>query len=465
MVRSAPAVDADDRLTGWERAGLIGLLVLVAAFGVVTELRSAFQQTRKTDAGVYFRAAWAVHDGTSPYRITDDNDWNYHYPPTLAILLVPLADPPPDSAVAPPGWMMPYPVSIAIWYVVNVAALAAAVHLLAAAIESRGFGPPLRGPPRFGRRWWGLRIWPVVICLPMIGFTLGRGQVNLLLLLGICGMAAALLERRSLRAGLWLSLALCIKPYTGFLLLYPLWRRDGRCVLGCLLGLGIGLVLIPMAALGPERMVETYREMVDLRLIGIISGEMDPAIAGELQVTDAYFPNFAATLYKALHLDVAPADRPEELPAVYTLIGVAAGGLLTLATLGAAGWHRGRRPAGIAEIVFLGALTVVMLPMVPTLKSHYYALATVLAMGLIAAAWDRNGRATLGRGSIALFAAYAILCLITEVPEFHLLRELGLVTFATLGLWLAGLVVLWRHTRQTGTARTLPAPCGSGSPA
>ena len=51
--------------------------------------------------------------GGDLYGITDDNHWHYHYPPLLAILLTPLADPPagasrsvsrsPEHTPAPPS--------------------------------------------------------------------------------------------------------------------------------------------------------------------------------------------------------------------------------------------------------------------------------------------------------------------------------------------------------------------------
>src|SRR5574340_419747 len=84
-------------LTWPQRAGLGLLLLLFIGFGSMVELRGALQHTRKTDAGVYMRAAWAVRTGRDPYSITDDRGWHYAYPPLLAILMAPLADPPPSA--------------------------------------------------------------------------------------------------------------------------------------------------------------------------------------------------------------------------------------------------------------------------------------------------------------------------------------------------------------------------------
>ena len=48
----------------------------------------------------------------------DNHGWHYCYPPTFAILLVPLADPYP---FLPQDGYLPFAVSVAIWYVFGVA--------------------------------------------------------------------------------------------------------------------------------------------------------------------------------------------------------------------------------------------------------------------------------------------------------------------------------------------------------
>jgi hypothetical protein len=79
-----------------------------------------------------------------------------------------------------------------------------------------------------------------------------RGQVNLLLLALLCGTAAATLRGRRFRAGLFLAGAICIKVIPAFLLLFPLWRRDGRCLLGCLFRLRILLLFLLHSAHTPR---------------------------------------------------------------------------------------------------------------------------------------------------------------------------------------------------------------------
>src|SRR6185295_19491215 len=144
----------------------------------------AFLVYRHTDAGTYFRAAWAAEAGRSLYEVTDDNGWHYHYPPFLAILLRPLADPPPGVAG---GRLLPFPISIAVWYAIGAAALLWAIHGMARAIEASSRFALLRRPA-FSRPWWALRLVPAAVALVATGHALGRGQVGTILLLCVAGM-------------------------------------------------------------------------------------------------------------------------------------------------------------------------------------------------------------------------------------------------------------------------------------
>ncbi len=253
-----------------EWLALAAFLTVLVVFGVVVEIRSALQQTRKGDLNVFLRAGWAVRADADLYDVTDDNGFHYHYPPLLAILAAPLADPP---AGADRAGMVPYSVSVALCYVFNLLLLAFAVHHLAGALERTATGPySLVGSPR-SRGWWALRLWPLLACLIPIGHTLSRGQVNLLLLALFAGFLADLLDGRRFRAGLWLAAAICVKIIPAYLLLLPLWRRDGRCLAGCATGLIVGLIVIPVAVLGPTRTVRCYGEMTQTVLLpGLGSG-------------------------------------------------------------------------------------------------------------------------------------------------------------------------------------------------
>src|SRR5262249_12555888 len=131
-------------LSGRQRLGMLAMVLVVVLFGVVVELRSAFMKRRMTDVGCYLRAAWAVRMGTDPYVVRDDSGWHYNYPPLLAILMAPLADPPAGESHVN---MVPYAISVAVWYVFSVICLVLGVHWLAGALEETAGSPEIRNQP------------------------------------------------------------------------------------------------------------------------------------------------------------------------------------------------------------------------------------------------------------------------------------------------------------------------------
>src|SRR5262245_20906425 len=103
-----------DKPRRWEWCSLWMLFMAAAAFSVLVEIRSAYLSRRMGDFGCFQRGAWAVRTGHNLYDVTCDNGWHYNYPPLFAILMTPLADPPRGFDTA---GMVPYPVSVAIFYV------------------------------------------------------------------------------------------------------------------------------------------------------------------------------------------------------------------------------------------------------------------------------------------------------------------------------------------------------------
>jgi hypothetical protein len=289
-----------------ERSLIVGLGVVVFAFGWIVLHRSAYLQNRHTDAGVYFRAAWAVQRGTSIYQVKDDNGWPYVYPPFFAILMTPLADPPAGTRPDERGYSLPYPASIAVYYAISVAALFGAMHILASAIEGKSGNPNSRVPPRYGRRWWALRLAPILICAPMIGATLSRGQSTLLILLCLAAMTAAFMRGRSSLAGWWLAGAICIKVFPAYLLLYPLWWRDVRCLATSFAGLLLGLCVLPAAIMGPATTIASYQEYFQFFLQPAFTGAdnlSDPN--GSWNEIHGHIQSFKAVLFGIANLDPA----------------------------------------------------------------------------------------------------------------------------------------------------------------
>jgi hypothetical protein len=432
-----------NRLTRKEWLGLALFVGLAVAFGAMVMFRSAFLHKRYTDLAVFLRAAWAVSHGLDLYAITDDKGLFYHYPPLLAILLIPLADPPGSARVV-------FALKAGLWYFLSVAVLILAVHGLACALEKTS--PVLASQNAANRtRWWcGLRLVPLLACLPHIGHSLGLGQVNILWLALLCGMAATLLRKQSWRAGLFLAGAICLKVVPAFLVLYPLWRRDVRCLAGCAAGLFVGLVAIPVAALGPQRAWEAGNQWAEVLLKPAFGLGGDQARQKDLlDITATHNQGLVALFHNTLHLTDDP--RPPQAAAATRLASMAVGGLLTLVTLLAAGW---RCPDSLAPVLFLGALTLNMLLLSPAGHAHYIVLIIPLMMGILVTLWERAGAPYWDGRLKLLFAVNLLTSGVPLIVCWNVLYDVGVPMQGALVYWVVGNVLLWKMTHARGQANT-----------
>jgi hypothetical protein len=425
----------------WQRHGLALFAAVIVLFGGLVVLRSAFLTQRMGDVGVFLRTAWAVRSGADIYQITDDNGHHYHYPPLLAILLVPLADPP---AGADPSGMIPYALAVAIWYAFSVACLWLGVHALASALEHVAAQTGRQAPRRGSSRWWGLRLLPILACLPAVGGALMRGQVDMLLLALLCGAMASSLRGRSGWAGFLLAGAICVKVIPAFLLIEPLSRRDGRCLAGCLLGLALGLVIVPAAAFGPERTLTSYKEWTHVLIGPALGAGDDQSRAKELiEVTATDSQSLQATLHNTLYPD--PQTRPPHPAPAVRAVHWLGGGLLTAITLCVA---RGRRDDGPAAVITFGALLIVMVLLSPVCHLHYFSLAIPLVLGVQAAAYDGGETSGWQRTRWVVAAVNVVANILPRCPGMQPLRDGGLAMYATLLLWLVGLLVISTRSRK-----------------
>jgi hypothetical protein len=431
-------LDFGSALPRWQRACLLVWVGCLVLMGIMVEIRSAYLRRPMTDLQVYCRAAWAIRSGNNIYTITDKNHWHYHYPALFAILMTPFADPPDE--IERHG-MLPFALSVRSWYLFSVLCLGLAANWLARALEETSADPSIRGQVRGCRRWWSLRVLPLVACLPPIAQTLMRGQVNLLLLALLCGMAAAAVRGQSWRAGLWLAGAICLKIIPAFLIIYPLWRRDYRWLAGCALGLIVGLALVPAAVLGPRQAWDYTAQWGEALLRPAFHQGGDSARDKELLATTATDSQSVERLVHNI-LYPNPYERPANSEPWVRWLHWIVGGLLTLLTLAAA---RGRRLNGPRLVICLGCLTVVMLLVSPVSHQHYMSLLPILAMGLLACAAERGpGARWSGRGVRVLFGLTCLTLALPHVPGLADLRDWGVPAGAALVLWLVGCIVMWR---------------------
>ncbi len=428
-------------LTRWERRGLWLLVPVIVLFGVFVEVRSAYLKRRMGDLGVFLRAAWAAREGEEQlYAVTCDNGWHYHYPPLLAILMAPLADAP--RGAARPG-AVPYEASVAIWYAFSLLCLCLALHVLASALEETSPDPLVRRQPIGARRWWALRTLPLLACLAPVGGSLVRGQVTLLLLALLCAFIAATVRGRRGTAGLFLAGAICLKIIPAFLLILPLWRRDGRCLGGCAVGLVLGLVVVPAAAFGPADAVACYRELVRVLIAPALGLGADGSRVRELidvPATDSQ--SFQAVLHNAAHPE--RRTRPRTASPLVRRAHWLLGGAMTALTLWA---FRRRDPDGRTTTLLAGALVLNMILLSPVCHLHYFALAVPLVMGLIAPAVHRS--VFPGRALTLLLAVNLAATAVPSLPGAAVLRDGGLAAAAALLLWAAACVTA-RRSRPPG---------------
>jgi hypothetical protein len=434
--------------TRWDRA-FIGLFVVgLLLFACAVEKRSCFMQRRMTDAGCFFRGAWAVRSGADMYGVLDDNDWHYNYPPFFAIVMTPFADAP---AGMDHSGELPYPVSIGLWFLINLAALVLAVHWLVTTVERGSPDPWVRNTPRGCQAWWRRRMLPVLLCLPPAAHSLMRGQVNLVVLLMYTGMIVNHCAGRRFKAGLFLAIPMSIKVIPTFLLVYPLWRRDFRMLAGVVAALMVTLVLLPGLVLGPERAVQSYVSLFNAVLCpGLTEQGGDGTRSKELtNVTSTDNQSFVAVMHCTLYPD--QLTRPANAPVWLRLGTLATGGLLTLLTLLAAPRPSadGCQPAAQGMLAW-GLLLLTMLFCSPMSHSHYYCwcLPLVTALAVLVpprgAAWY---------AWVVLGPVFVTCLVLPHLPWTNFLREFGVVTYAGVALWGVGLAVLTWRSRPAALVR------------
>ena len=358
--------------------------------------------------------------------------------------------------------MIPFPLSVAIWYVLSLCMLGVASHIMASALEETTGKSQMRRAPPSWRQWWRLRLLPIVVCIAPIGVTLSRGQVNLLLLLLLCAMMAAIVAGRPLQAGVCLAGAACVKIFPLYLVVYSFWRRNWYLLIGCAAGLATGLIVIPMAVFGVHRTTMYYFELNTAVLEPATIGGSDRSRATELidpSATDSQ--SFQTIIHNTIRWR-EQVSVPRRLRSTYISpwVRVAHWAIvvtLTIITLAAAGPRRDID--GFREITVLSTLMIVMVLASPVGHLHYFVMALPLvAVLLVSGEPDPAGH--FGGRFAWLLGVYLVLNSLPLLPGLEILHDLGMGTYAGLALWFAGITVLRRsrgwHSQRFGCSPSAP---------
>jgi len=463
------------RLSRRETSILAFAFLIILGFGFNLELRTALRRVPMTDLGVYVCGAGAVRDGQDLYQIVDWRKWHYNYPPALAILMRPLAHPVPvpppalplgtprTAANTPWGYSIDAPGHyyglksdnarffwiVAIWYVISVSLTFLSAHALACALERRRWPEPPPSEKGLRRRWWALRVIPILICITSIGTDFSRGQVDLVMLAAISLAVYFASREQGLAAGIFLSVPACMKVFPALILWYPVWRRHWRMIFGTVVGLVLLLVVLPVVVLGPKRTVESYQTYATVLLKPGLGAGQDASRAKELTnmgATDNQ--SLLATIHRWSY---PPGQRPPKATPAERLSSYAVGGLMLLGWSFIAGWRRKDSPRQLA--LLFGTLMGITLVLSPVAHNYYFLLLMPLITGLVDEALALNRPGARNRTVIISLSAFMVIDMLARLPGIgRWLRELGLPLLSLVGLICLGgfIVYQYRRTHDNG---------------
>ena len=432
-----------------ERLLLLVFLIVFVAFAAVTVNRAAYRKKTRTDAQVYFRGAWAVWSGRPLMEVVDDNGWHYHYPPSMAVVMRPFANAPPGQPDL--AWTLPYPISILVWFIIGLVALACALVLFGGALDRHVLNVPLENGTL--HRWWLLRLGALVAFLCIAGSSLSRGQVGTILLLSAVGFAVCYADRRPVAAGAWLSLGIAVKIFPVMLALVPLLRRDWRCLAAIGVGAVIGLFLIPALMVGTADTIDVYSQWVTERMSGIASGSLRSELA-ELNPMQSDMVGFGPVIARLANLVSGPKLTSLDNWTIHAhwICSIILLGLVVWSGHGRVWRWRGPQPTDSPSLLSFSALVMAAcVPIITVAQVHYWTLGIPLYMALSAQQWRSQGKTGIGVWPAVLGVLLWIGFLITDLRGRNALSNVGWLTFAMTGLIVYGMLQV---------RRPLPIPVG-----
>ena len=393
------------------------LFFFLLFFADIVQIRSAFLTRVMGDADCFFRAGWAAKVGKSIYEVTDPNGWHYNYPPLFAITMIPLADPPPGENRE---GCLPYPISISIFYKVSLLSLFLGVFSLARAYEKQF---PLVFENFQVRKWYYLRILAIVICLSPIAHTLMRGQVNLFLLMMICLAIGFQISNKSFLSGVMIAGSICLKVFPVFLLIVPVWRKDYKQFAGCIVGLVIGLIIIPVSVMGVDKTKTAYSDFYNVLIgpsLGISADNTRGVELTNLNSTDNH--SVLAFLHGIEHPDFS--KKPAKPSLVIKIVHI----LMSLLFLGWLLWSKGvpKKGSPMEDAHFFALASLLMVLICPVSHSQYFVLALPLVMSILVFSWFKS-KGVVSPWLSILFLFYIVANLFPLLPVFENIKRMGIM--------------------------------------
>ena len=458
-----------------ERVWFCVVLFALLGFGINVEQRTALRRTPMTDLGVFSCAAGAVLSGENIYSVTDWHGWHYQYPPALAILFTPLAQPVPIApSVLPPGAVrtelntpwgydiashprffglhaenFPFFCIVAVWYAFSVALVFLSAHALACALENRRLTNPPPVDPIERRRWWRLRLWPLLVCAGSLGTDLSRGQVDVVMLAAMSFALYLAAAGREGRGGFWLSLPATMKLFPVLLLIYPVWRRRWRMMAGAAAGLVLALVILPAATLGPNRTIQLYQNWIEVLAKPALGQGTDTSRVRELTgMAGTDNQSLLAFIHNWRYHDVPRQQRPNEAPPVERHTAYALGGLLLLGVMLAIGARR--QDTARELLIMAGMLIGVSLAVNPVSHNFYFLLLLPLVTALLHRGLESPSRPWPASVPLVVIAIFMLTDLLARVGGVGPgLRDAGLPLLSVIGMMAVGAMVLNERLRST----------------
>ena len=359
--------------------------------------------------------------------------------------MIPFADPPPGQ---PRDGMLPFSVSVGLWTIFNFIVLARIAHVLAGLI--------LPSDLKWRRRWWYARTVPVYVAIGGLFYSIGFGQVNIIVLGLLVEMLRARISGASLQSGCWLAAAIVLKVFPAYLLLYPLLLRDKKAGVGVVMGLVVGLGVVPIVGLGLDRTIAANASFVQRVLLPGALGTGNPDELKELLNPGV---NDNQAILAVIHNDVHPDQLNKPASKFERLLHYTIAFVLTAMSC-FVGWRNGLRTAA-SQIIFVGSLMVLMVHISPMSHMHYYAYDLVLVAGIWLTGLSRSGNVQPTWNYTLPLAIWGIGTGLPLFPGpfFEILRFHGLGLFCSIMLWIVGMRLL--SSEKTGPMTvSLPAEAG-----